>query len=157
MKKYFKYKFGYINIDDHNIYLTNSGNWQDCRKLEEKSFKTSVKTAGKRFKIGLLIAIVVLVIIINLIISREAGTIKIIPIIVSILSAFGFYRLLMPDLGSQYLISIESVISFESYGQDLTITSKDSKGKHHIKFLERVEHFEWESIEELRRSISSSS
>ncbi|MFP9114373.1 hypothetical protein ACLI1A_10560 [Flavobacterium sp. RHBU_3] len=37
MKEYFKYKYGYINIDDENLYMTNSGKWQEARETEEKS------------------------------------------------------------------------------------------------------------------------
>lgn len=40
MKHYFKYSGGYVNIDDENLYLTNSGNWQEARGLEEKSPST---------------------------------------------------------------------------------------------------------------------
>lgn len=40
MKHYFKYFGGYVNIDEENLYLTNSGNWQEARGLEEKSPST---------------------------------------------------------------------------------------------------------------------
>ncbi|KAF2517516.1 hypothetical protein E0W68_11140 [Flavobacterium salilacus subsp. salilacus] len=36
MKHYFKYNNGYINIDEENLYLTNSGNWQETKELIEK-------------------------------------------------------------------------------------------------------------------------
>ncbi|MES2487659.1 MAG: hypothetical protein V4581_17140 [Bacteroidota bacterium] len=39
-KQYYKYASGYVNIDSQNLYLTNSGNWQEARGLEEKSRAT---------------------------------------------------------------------------------------------------------------------
>ena len=35
-KQYFKYRFGYINIDDENLYLNETGNWSYIEKLKEK-------------------------------------------------------------------------------------------------------------------------
>ncbi|WP_417355300.1 hypothetical protein [Flavobacterium sp.] len=40
MKDFFKYRFGYINIDDENLYLNETGNWSYVEKLKEKK-KTS--------------------------------------------------------------------------------------------------------------------
>lgn len=39
MKEYYKYANGYINLNDENLYLTNSGNWQETLSLEEKKSK----------------------------------------------------------------------------------------------------------------------
>jgi hypothetical protein len=36
MRHYFRYKGGYINIDDENIYLTTTGNWQEISGLKEQ-------------------------------------------------------------------------------------------------------------------------
>ena len=37
MKYHFKYKSGYINIDEENLYLTTSGNWKETLNTYEKS------------------------------------------------------------------------------------------------------------------------
>jgi hypothetical protein len=39
MRHYFRYKGGYINIDDENIYLTTTGNWQETSVLKEQKKK----------------------------------------------------------------------------------------------------------------------
>ncbi|WP_196892949.1 hypothetical protein [Aureivirga marina] len=46
-KEWFDYEFGYVNIDTKNIYLTNTGNWHETRKLDEKSIYTSRKKNKK--------------------------------------------------------------------------------------------------------------
>lgn len=37
MKKWFKYEYGFVNIDEDYIYLTNTGNWSDTKDLQELS------------------------------------------------------------------------------------------------------------------------
>ena len=44
MKEYFKYTNGFININDENLFLTNSGNWSETLNLKEKSSKSNFKT-----------------------------------------------------------------------------------------------------------------
>ena len=53
MREYFKYKKGFVNIDDENLYLTNSGNWQEARNLQEKSSKTIRANRNKKNKFTL--------------------------------------------------------------------------------------------------------
>lgn len=35
-KHYFKHRYGYIHIDEDNLYFTDSGNWSEARRLKEK-------------------------------------------------------------------------------------------------------------------------
>jgi hypothetical protein len=37
MKHFFKYRNGYMNIDDENLYLTTTGNWSETKDIIEKS------------------------------------------------------------------------------------------------------------------------
>ena len=37
MKQWFKYEFGFVNLDSENFYLTNSGNWSETENLKEKT------------------------------------------------------------------------------------------------------------------------
>jgi hypothetical protein len=43
MKYFFKYGAGYINIDTDNLYITNSGNWQETYDLKEKSKESTAE------------------------------------------------------------------------------------------------------------------
>lgn len=47
MKEYFKYANGYININDENLFLTQSGNWSETLTLQEKSSKSNFKASAK--------------------------------------------------------------------------------------------------------------
>lgn len=43
MKEWFKYEFGYVNIDSENLFLTNTGNWSETKELVEKTAKGNSK------------------------------------------------------------------------------------------------------------------
>ena len=38
-RRWFKYMFGFINIDSENLYLTKTGNWSEITNLKEKNSK----------------------------------------------------------------------------------------------------------------------
>lgn len=48
MKEWFKYKYGFVNIDTENIYFNNSGNWADIKSLKEKNNKLNKENKSKR-------------------------------------------------------------------------------------------------------------
>jgi predicted small integral membrane protein len=58
MKLFYKYASGYININDENLYLTNSGNWQEANGLEEKNPKTKRQNTLRRAGNNLFIILV---------------------------------------------------------------------------------------------------
>lgn len=43
IKTFYRYEFGFINLDSNNLYLTSSGNWSEAKKLEEKSTRVAVR------------------------------------------------------------------------------------------------------------------
>ena len=47
MKEWFKYEFGYVNIDSENLYLTNTGNWSETKTLTEKTKKVANQNDNK--------------------------------------------------------------------------------------------------------------
>ncbi|WP_395045027.1 hypothetical protein [Flavobacterium sp.] len=59
MKKYFKYSNGFVNINDENLFLTNSGNWSETHDLLEKSPKSIRQNSLKQFKIYSFLVIIV--------------------------------------------------------------------------------------------------
>lgn len=48
MKDWFKYKYGYVNLDLENIYFTNSGNWSETFLLTENSKLKNKENKSKR-------------------------------------------------------------------------------------------------------------
>ena len=74
MKEYFKYANGYVNINDENLFLTNSGNWSETHDLLEKSPKSIRKNDLKSVKIyAYYFVIIVLVAIFVIDIFKDLG------------------------------------------------------------------------------------
>lgn len=104
MKEYFKYDNGYVNINNENLFLTNSGNWSEALTIEEKSSKTIRKNSAKTFKIYIYFFLVICLIV--LIISRsQTGAI---PFAV-VLLAFGAFLYMKRDMGNQYKIPLSKI------------------------------------------------
>ena len=51
MKTWFKHEFGFVNIDDKNFYLTNTGNWTETERLGEKDKSVSFSNGIRKFRI----------------------------------------------------------------------------------------------------------
>ena len=49
MKEWFKYEYGFINVDDDNVYLTSTGNWSETKNMEEKSDASIRKHVVKKW------------------------------------------------------------------------------------------------------------
>ena len=59
MKEFFKYANGYVNINDENLFLTNSGNWSETKEINEKSAKTIRQNNVKGFKFYVFLFIII--------------------------------------------------------------------------------------------------
>ncbi|MEL6255482.1 MAG: hypothetical protein AAFR87_25985 [Bacteroidota bacterium] len=49
MKSWFKYEYGYININKSNIYFTNTGNGSELRRLKEVPFGKDISNTRDPF------------------------------------------------------------------------------------------------------------
>lgn len=62
MKKYFKHRFGYINIDESNLYFTKTGNWGEAKTLNEKTTKKTTKTTAIGTVFGVLVVFLIVLV-----------------------------------------------------------------------------------------------
>lgn len=64
MKEFFKYRFGYINIDDKNLYLNETGNWSYVEKLKEKKRVSPIQkpTVTIIYKLTYMLSLIAMVI-----------------------------------------------------------------------------------------------
>lgn len=59
-KTFYKYKFGYINIDQENVYVTSTGNWSEITQLREKLPGKSSRKTGKVISIYIFMSVLIL-------------------------------------------------------------------------------------------------
>lgn len=110
MKEYFKYNNGFVNLDDENLYLTNSGNWQEARNLQEKSSKTIKTNKIKKRKISLYFYFLLGIGILGLMLQLSKGNSIRIPIV---FCGLGFlaYRYMIRETGNSYKIPLAKIKS----------------------------------------------
>lgn len=112
MKECFKYEYGYVNIDDDCIYLTNSGNWSEVEKLKHHTSKKRNKNIKGYSAIILLpiIGAIFLFFIFNNLISNN---ISLFSIIGSVAILYFLYQYMSVEIGDRYKIPLEKIIEIE--------------------------------------------
>lgn len=106
MKEYFKYAKGFVNINDENLFLTNSGNWSETHELLEKSSKSIKQNNFKGFKIYIFLFVVACLIVLILLKSKKGS----IPFGI-ILLGLGAFAYMKRETGKRYKIPISKIIS----------------------------------------------
>lgn len=130
MQAFFKYKFGYVNIDSENLYFTNSGNWSETTGMQEKGIQKQNNSKQTRISyfFTFLFSILFLITIVDLSIERMAVSIPI-----AILS-FSAYRYLSSELGEQFKLPISKISNVEVLDSEVTLSFIN--GNEESEFIE---------------------
>jgi len=116
MKEWFKYEFGYVNIDSENLYLTNSGNWSETTDLKEKTRQVANKNDTKSSSIlGFIIVILGLLgfLIVKNLISGKVG---ITLIVVAVGGGYKLYDYLKSEIGAKFKIPRTKISEIKENG-----------------------------------------
>lgn len=148
MKEYFKYANGYVNINDENLFLTNSGNWSETHDLLEKSPKSIRKNDLKSLKIYSLPFIIVCI---GLLMYSKLDNVFI-PFAFSG-SCFGAYLYLIRETGKCYKIPISKIISFDVSNDKVKILFRNANGIDDFEEIFKVEPRGLAIFEELSRQL----
>ncbi|WP_330443416.1 hypothetical protein [Flavobacterium sp. C4GT6] len=149
-KQYFKYDTGYVNIDSENLYLTNSGNWQEARELKEKSQKTkrqnSSRIAGNNLFLFIVFGGLTLGAFYML---NKAGDFNILDFStvgstvkrLGLLAAIGFviYKYFAPELGKRYRIPLSKIESVEYWERGVRINFRNEANEPDRENIDYVE------------------
>lgn len=135
MKEYFKYANGYININDENLFLTNSGNWSETHDLMEKSPKSIRKNKFKGFKIYIYLFVVACLII--LVLSKSKSGSVPVGIILLGLAAFTYMK---RETGKQYKIPISKIQNIEFSENQTKIIFLNQANAEDFEILNKVDN-----------------
>ena len=138
MKHYFKYKFGYINIDDENLYLTKTGNWQEVRDIKE-NITTQEKEPSERNKefYWWLFTIEIISLIYIITTHFELIIMHLLFILVMNSVVYIFHK---REFGKQAIIPLEKIEYIEIYNENsLKIHFQNSKNELNKEKLKKVE------------------
>lgn len=117
MKTFFKYEFGYINLDSDNLYLTNSGNWSEVKNLKEKSSIPSGKDGFRRFRIALFFVLASILLTGIFFVNITSGRKSFFLLVLIPIGIYKLYTYMRQDLGSRFFIPLEKIDAVE-YDQD---------------------------------------
>jgi hypothetical protein len=135
MKEFFKYDNGYVNINDENLFLTNSGNWSEIVKIEEKSTKTIRQNNFKGFKIYLFLFIIFCLFLVF--ISKSKGFILPFGFLVIGFAAFVYMR---KETGNKYKIPISKITAIRVLGNEVKISFLNSNNEEDFETIHKVEN-----------------
>ena len=140
MKEYFKYKYGYINVDNENLYLTNSGNWQEARETEEKSRANESENTGRIIRMKSFVFIVMGAICIFLVKSLDNPKIRIGIIAITLFLGYRVYQVFSKEFGSRYRIPLQKITKISAQGTvDLRIDFLNANNEPDFEIIEEPE------------------
>ncbi len=140
MKDYFKYQFGYINIDDTNLYMTSSGNWSEIKELTEKTNKSKLNNRTRVLTNWIFIIFVIG----GLGIAYLSGILKGQPGLFALIGTpilvYYFYKYLQRDLGNKYSIPIFKItkIEFSNENKDALIYFLDGDHNNNKEVINNI-------------------
>lgn len=143
MKEYFKYRNGYVNIDDETLYLTNSGNWSETFVLLEKSPKSIRKNKAKLLKINLYLFILGCLVVFFLLSSEG----RVVPLALAGLGITAYFYMIK-ETGKRYKIPISKIKKIEIEGHQVKIIFLNLND---IEDVETIDNVEAKGIQILQR------
>lgn len=153
MKEWFKYEFGYVNIDSENLFLTNSGNWSETKNLTEKTKESSTKNDNKSSSIIGFIIIVFCFFGFITYKSFISGKTGLTLFFLTIGGGYKFYQYLKTEIGAKFRIQLEKIsevkineksveikfIDGEGLNTNYILNNIDKKGKSIMNLIKNIE------------------
>lgn len=149
MKEYFKYANGFVNINDENLFLTNSGNWSETHELLEKSSKSIRQNNFKGFRIYIFLFAVACLIVLILSKSKSGS----IPFGV-ILLGLGVFSYMKRETGKRYKIPISKIISITIVENTAKIIFFNENNIEDFEEINGIESKGLDVLEELNNLIT---
>lgn len=131
MKEWFKHKYGFINIDDENVYITRTGNWSEVSGLKEKNYKP-LKFADFRtkLKIGIYLFIVFGIILFGFISNIISGNISFLLLIGLPVLGYTAFQYIIPEFGSSFVIPRNKILAIRTEDTDFHIEFLDANDQN---------------------------
>ena len=139
MKHYFKYRDGYINVNETDLYLTTTGNWSETHKLVEKSHLSEMNNSN-RVTYKYFSWIVIYVVILYLLYKFTGGEQLIIAAIIAAAHFFLIVQRFRRDFGLRYRIPLSKITAIEIQNDlDITIHFTNLESKPDFQELKEVQ------------------
>ena len=134
MKEFFKYNNGYININEENLFMTNSGNWSETLTLLEKSSKSRKKNSYKNIKFYIFFLIICGI----FLLSIDGRVNRVFPIALIVLIIF-VYRYFSSEMGNRYKIPLSKLKAIQINGKEVKFVFLNLKGEEDFEIIHGME------------------
>jgi len=121
MREWFKYEFGYVNVEKETLYFTNSGNWTEIVDLEEKGNQIPFKDKIRKFRIKLYLAISLSVFGLLFFYNLISYKLSLILLILLPISAWFLYQNMKRETGMSFKVPFHKIKRVETDKANLTI------------------------------------
>jgi hypothetical protein len=148
MKEYFKYANGFVNINDENLFLTNSGNWSETHELLEKSPKSIRQNNFKGFKIYIYLFVITCLIVLILSKAKKGS----IPFGI-VLLGLGAFAYLKRETGKRYKIPIKKIKEIVILDDTAKIIFNNATDSNDFEEITKIETKGLAVLEEVNRHI----
>jgi hypothetical protein len=139
-KVWFRYNFGFVNIDEKNIYFTNTGNWSDTISLRESTRNAKRADVLTKGSVIFYLAAVYIIGFVIFLLNVSSSSFSIVVFVGLPFATWYVYKYFQRDLGRRFLIPVEKIkkVSIEDDKVKLIFTNGNSE----------EEEFEIEKVEE---------
>ena len=137
MKDWFKYNYGFVNIDSENLYLTNTGNWSETKGLEEKGKQKISKV--KKYRLQLFFAIVFIISIFLYFKKLTDDKFSLIALIGFPIGLYQLYKYFKTDYGLRFKLPISKILKIEIVSNNVYINFLDFNKNEVNYYLEKVD------------------
>lgn len=139
MKHTFKYSSGHINIDDENLYLTSSGNWEEAQTLTQKNAASIAANKRRVKRNSLLLYIPMAIIILSPAVLVGADKLKFAPLMLLYFLIYYLYKHFSKQLGNRYKIPISKIEAIVPVDGCLKIIFRNEDGQPDFEVVKGVE------------------
>lgn len=137
MKDWFKYKYGFINIDTENIFFTNTGNWSETKDLQEKGIQQQNKLRMFRMKI---IPFALIIVVVALFLTNANNGKVYAGLIMGLLAlAYSARNYLKSEIGSKFKLPIAKILNITINTSTADISFIDGEGNPTEEKLENLD------------------
>lgn len=151
MKEWFTHEYGFVNIDAENIYFTNTGNWSETHRLEEKGIQQ--QNSFRQFRMKIIPFTLIAVAVFLLIFPIDSGKVKFSLIIGLVVLAISARKYLKREIGAKFKLPISKIKNIVLNTETATITFEDGEGKSAEEILEKLDQKGIDLLEELTQKI----
>lgn len=138
MQDWFKHQYGYVNVDDDNFYLTNSGNWTEALKLEEKNPDSAFKKSFRPLRIIIYFICCIALFSWFLMYTFSMGEISLLLIAALAGGSYFLWQYLRAEMSTAFKIPTSKITRVEIAGKTAVIQFNNEKNMPDQVILKKV-------------------